>query len=155
MIEELKLVNRLQTNEINQTPFQSASDIDINSNGEFVRCSDYDGIQQSVLKAIITSSQLNGYGTDIMTLLGKKNLTYLRGKIMSDVIQTLSVLKDAQNVFLSQNPTFNRKSVIDTILGVKSDKIGLTKIETSIEIQTLYESIMRTNTKKTITSIIE
>lgn len=153
MIEDLKLVNRTYDS-INQSPFQSSSDIDIDETGNFVRCTDYEGIELVALKAIITSLQLNGYGTDAVKILGKKNLTFLRGKLMADVVQSLSTVKKAQLKFLSSNPTYNRKAIVDKILAIKVDRTSNTGLQCMLSIQTLYDSLLNTSNTKTITTVI-
>ena len=152
MIEELKLVNRIEG--LNQTPFQSSADIDIADDGSFVTCENYDGIEQVVLKAILTSLQANGYGTDVSKMLGKKNLTYLRGKVMTDVVQSLMKVKDSQMSFLKEYPTYNRKSIIDTILSIKVDRVDNTRIQSTIDIQSLYDATLNKNNTKSIISIV-
>lgn len=166
MIDELKLVNRQTINfdstggytfgllqDLNQTPFQSSADIEIDDDGQFLVCQNYDGIEQVILKAILTSSQLNGYGTDAYALLGKKNLTFIKGRLMTDIVESLNTVKSAQLKFLSENPTLNQKTIIAIILNVKVDKIGPTKIQSTINVQTLYDQILNKNNTKSIVSV--
>lgn len=128
MIEDLKLVNRLENNDVlNQTPFNSSSDIDFDNLGHFKRCTD-DGLEQSFLKSILTETQLDGYGTDIYSFIGKKNIEYIKGRLLTEILSTVSILSTAQKNYLRQYNTFDKDSIVHKIynlLGTKTDKNSL------------------------------
>lgn len=138
MIEEIKLVNRnLEEDTTNETPFNGSSDITFDDSGNIVRCVDEEGLEQNLLKAVLTSTQLNGYGTDMFSLLGKKNIELIRGKLMYNVLTSLNFLKKIQSSYLQQFPTYNKKSIISNIFNIKSDKRTKTDLKVSIKIQSL------------------
>ena len=142
MIEELKLINRNdEINDLNETPFNGSSDIDFNENGNFVRCTEEEGLEQNVLKAILTGVQLNGYGTEIYSLLGKKNIEFLRSKLMYEILSTFHTLKNNQLSYLSQFPTYNKTSVIGEIFNIKTEKKDKTSFRVSLKIMSLDSKI--------------
>ena len=147
MIEEIKLTSRnLEEDTTNQTPFNGSSDIEFDDSGNIVRCKDDEGLEQNLLKAVLTSVQNNGYGTDMFSLLGKKNIEFIRGKLMYDVITSISLLKKFQFSYLNEFKTYNKRNIISTIFNIKSDKKNKTSLQVSLKVQSLDSQLK--NTKK-------
>lgn len=129
MVNDLKLINRLgQVDVSNQTSFNSSADIDIDEQGWFKRCDGYEGLEQALLKAVLTETQLSGYGTGIYSLLGKKNLLYVKGKLLTEMISTLNVISGNQLNYYDEVQTFDKRSIISsvsTLSGYQTDKVSL------------------------------
>lgn len=147
MIQELKLVNRLESDadETNETPFKGFSDIEYDENGHFLRCTGEEGLEQNILKSAITEVQPNGYGTSVSTLLGKKNLDFIRGKLMTEILSSYNTLKKNQLNFLSQHNTYDKKNIISKVLNIKIDKGEKTTLDVSLKIYSLENQLKNSN----------
>lgn len=141
MIEDIKLFNRISDSDVtNQTPFNSSADINFDENGNFVKCENSDeGIEQNLLKAVLTNLQIDGYGTDIVKLIGSQNHAYIKGKMLNEVTTAISVLKKYQMDFYKDNPTYNKKSIINDILYLYVTDYDKTSIDVDVKIQSYYD----------------
>lgn len=147
MIEEIKLVNRnLEEDTTNDTPFNGSSDIDFDDTGNIIKCVDEEGLEQNLLKAVLTSTQTNGYGTDMFSLLGKKNIELIRGKLMYNILTSLNFLKKVQSNYLKQHATYNKKSMVANIFNIKSSKQTQTDLRVSLKVQSL-DSLLKNEQK--------
>lgn len=156
MIQELKLYNRSpDTTEVNQTPFSGKSDISFDIYGNFVKCTGEEGLEQNSLKALLTDTQLDGYGTDARKLLGKKNLEYVRGKLLYQILSTLDTLKTAQLQFLSKHPTYDKRNIVADVLNVKVDKKTNTSIICSLKVQSLQKKLVNSQNLDEINTVIQ
>ena len=141
MINELKLINRNSyDNVLRDTFFNQASDIEFDENGLMIKCTGEEGLEQIVLKSILTSIQLNGYGTSIFDLLGKKNTEFIRGKLMYEILSTFDTIRKNQLKYLTNFSTFDKKSIIARVFNIKSNK-GKTDLQVSLKVQSLDKQI--------------
>lgn len=146
MIQELKLINRdLESDETNQTPFNGSSDIDFDEYGHFVTTTGEQGLEQNLLKAILTTTQPNGYGTEAFSLLGKKNIELIRGKLMFDLLSTFKILKQNQLKFLNQFSTYDKRNIISKVYNILTHKRDKTSMNVSMKVQSLDNELKNKN----------
>lgn len=140
MVNDLKLVNRFEQIDVsNQTTFNSSADIDIDDQGWFKRCDGYEGLEQALLKAIFTETQLSGYGTDIYSLLGKKNMSYVKGKLLSEVVSTISIISGNQMKFYDKVQTFDKRSIISSLKSITGYSVDKESLDIFCSIISYYD----------------
>ena len=156
MIEELKLVNRNdEDSDFNETPFNGSSDIDFTESGSIVRCTGEEGLEQNLLKAILTGIQPNGYGTtEVYGLLGKKNIEYVRTKLLYEIISTFNILKKNQLRYLSSASTYNKQNIIAETTNIKTDKIKNTSFRVTFKVRSLDNQLINENLFNSSTFIL-
>ncbi len=120
MYKELKLISRDTANRSSDVPlFNSAADFEWDDNGGFVLCESSEGLEQTILKAVLTRVQSNGYGTIVQSLKGLKIKTLLITILNTEVIASLNVTKKAQAAFYTLYPTFDKKQMIGRLTYIK------------------------------------
>lgn len=153
MIEELKLIERSPSNPNNQTSFDGNADIIIDKYGQFERCTGEEGLVQNLIKAILTSHQLDNYGTLIRSLLHKKNLSFIRGRIMVDLLNSFSVLRKYQLKYYQDFPTFDTKNIIMQTYEVFVNRLNALALLVNIKVQSLYNQKIQSNSLQEINEI--
>lgn len=147
MISELKLFSRTEDGVIDFTPFQSSADIEYDQFGFPIRCTSEEGLEQNLLKSVLTSTQSeDGYGTDFKSIIGKKNLDFIRVKLMQEILSSLSVLRKYQLDFLSKNPTYDKKNIIGSVVNIKTSQISGTSFVVSTKIRSQNDLDKNTDT---------
>lgn len=155
MIQELKLVNRDTEGYItNETRFNGSADIDFDSSGNMVRCTGEEGLEQNILKAVLTSTQENGYGTDMFSILGKKNIEFIRGKLMYEILSTFEILRKNQLNYLSQFPTYDKKNIAIRTFNIQSTKKQKTDLGVSLKVQSLDSYLKNKNSLDEVNFLI-
>lgn len=156
MVKELKLINRNTSPDItNETPFSGSSDIDFDASGNFVKISGQEALEQNVLKAVLTGVQLNGYGTEIFSLLGKKYIDSIRGKLLSEVISSLTKLKNNQLQYLQSEPNYDKNCVPSKVYNITTRKRSKTSLEISVQIRSLFQELTNDPNTQQINMILE
>ena len=134
MIKELKLINRSGTTDL----FNSSADIDFDSFGNLQTVEGEQGLHQCVGKAILTSKQDDGYGTNLSDLIGKKNTRYVQTKSALEVLTSLTTLKKFQYNYKLSNQQFDSRVVLYTVYNVIAEALTKTSIDISLKLNNLY-----------------
>lgn len=137
MIEELKLISRLKPNVVEDIPFTGYSDIEYDEVGFWKKCSTNGGLAQNFAKAVLTYVQSNGYGTSIKKLLGKKNLNFIQGQLISEIISTINTLKSHQRVFINNYPSYDKGQAIGNLYNLKVSRTVPNKLDINVKISSL------------------
>lgn len=155
-IQDIKLVNRGDENFVDQTAFNSDSDIDFSIYGEPVLCTSEEGLEQNLLKSILTSKQEDdGYGTSFKSIIGRKNTNFVRASLMYEILASLSVLKKYQADYLSKNPTYDKKSIIGSVENIKGNPVTKTSFEVLCKVRSLNDIETNANKLQQISTVLE
>lgn len=138
MIEEVKLIPRKENIITEDLPFNGFSDINYDPYGNWEKCVGDEGLAQNFSKAILTYSN-KGYGTFFKKLLGKKNLNFIKGKMLSDVVTSLDTLKKNQLSFLNNFPTYNKKSIVGNLYNLIVFKSSPQNLHINVKLSSLDE----------------
>lgn len=154
-IKDIKLTNRGSENFTDNTPFNADADIDFDIYGEPVMCTSEEGLEQNILKAILTGKQDDGYGTSFKSIIGHKNINYIRASLMYEILTSLSVLKKYQTSYISNNPTYDKKSSIGSVENIKGNTVTNTSFEVSCKVRSLNDIETNSNKLQQISTILE
>lgn len=139
MFKELKLFPRRKTSDGTTVVYASSADIDYDVFGNFILCDSIEGLSQVVVKAVITKSQPDGYGTMLQTLKGTKNKPLLKALLTMEIIRCYNVVKNNQIIFLNKYPLLDREQIIANVQYVKVISPSLTSIKITLRVQSLQQ----------------
>ncbi len=136
-IQELKLISRLNPNVVEDIPFNGFSDLDYDDVGFWVRCNTDEGLEQNFAKAVLTSVQTNGYGTNIRKLIGKKTLSFIQGQLVGEIISTIDTLKSHQAAFINSYPSYDKGQAVGNLYNLKVSKTAPNKLNVNVKVSSL------------------
>lgn len=142
MIKDLKLFSRNKATNTNDFEF-SNMDIEFDNRGFFVRCENSDeGLNQNFLKAVATSVQDDGYGTNLFKLLGKQNLTFIKVKLMQEILNSIFTLRENQiNEYNKYNGNYDNGMILNRIANLYFKDITNTSIYIDAKAQSLKKDL--------------
>lgn len=140
MITELKLITR---NKVEGYNFEfSNMDIEFDNRGFLKTCNSDEGLNQNFMKAVITANQSDGYGTNLYKLLGKPNITYIKVKLMQEILTTMYVLREAQlGLYNDSNGNFDSGQIVNKVANLYFKDVSPTSIFIDVKVQSLKKSI--------------
>jgi hypothetical protein len=153
-ITDIKLVSRVLKDSVDTTEFRSDSDIEFDEYGEVVLCTPEEAFEQNLLKCILTDKQLDGYGTSFKSLIGRPNTDFIRVSLMSEILSSVSTLKQKQVEYLSKNPTYDKKSIIGEVLSIKGNKLNNTSFEVICKLRSLNDLEKNTDTLQKVATTL-
>jgi len=154
-IRELRLISRDSNSIVDHTPFNGSSDIEFDEFGGFKLCDDNTGLEQNLLKAVITGVQPDGYGTDFKSLLGRKNTGAIRAKLMQETLSSIAILKKAQMNYLSVHPTYDKKNIIGQVANIQTNPVSKTEFEVNVQMLSLDDIEKNTTSLQSINTRLQ
>jgi len=154
-ITDIKLVSRTPKELVDQTEFKSDSDIDFDVYGEVVLCTPEEGLEQNLLKAVLTDKQPDGYGTSFKSLIGRPNTDFVRVSLMHEILSSVDTLKSSQVTYLKRNPTYDKKSIIGSMVNIKGNRISKTGFEVTCKLRSLNDIEKNTNSLQQVTTTLD
>ena len=108
--------------------FKKGMDIKLSSDSDFSSLEGRSELFQEVKKAIVTSKQADGYGTNLYKLRGKKNKDLIKSLGILSILESLQYLKSMQTISLGLG-RINEQAKLISVERVQIDTSDLQKLK--------------------------